>query len=418
MTPAHRRRTTCRICGGGGLATFLELGPQPLANSYPASEAECAGEPRFPLDVCFCPGCALVQTPDVIDPALLFRDYVYRTGMSAAMDDHFRRYAESVVAAQRLGAGDLVVEVASNDGTLLRHFRDLGVRTLGIEPASNLAAESRAAGIETLDLFFDEAAAATVRDRFGPARTVIANNVLAHVDDPVGFLRGARRLLGDGGRVWIEAPVLDEMVRNLEYDTIYHEHLSYFSAASLARAFGAAGLCIESLEPIPVHGGSLRVRASTTGSGTGGEVVERAIEREREAGLLDLGRFRRFAADVRAHREKLLSLLRRLESEGASIAAYGAPAKGNTLLNWCRIGTDLIDFTVDRNPGKVGRLTPGMHLPILPISALLERRPDYVLVLPWNLFDEIARQQAGWARAGGRFILPIPEPKIVAGGAG
>jgi len=421
---AHRRRTTCRLCGSGGLELFLELGPQPLANAYPRSEAEFAGEPSFPLGVALCRDCSLVQTPDVIDPETLFRDYVYRTGASPAMSAHFREFAKEVVASQRLGRDDLVVEIASNDGTLLRHFKELGVRTLGIEPARNLAAESRAAGIETRDVFFDAAAAGRIRRSHGPASAVLANNVLAHVDDPVGFLAGARALLasdgggGAEGRLWVEVPWLLELEARLEYDTIYHEHLSCFGAATLARACEAAGLEVVSVERAAVHGGSLRLcaRPAAPGARAGrpaDATLAARLDEERAAGLLRIETWRRFAGRVEGHRARLVELLRGLRSAGRSIAAYGAPAKGSTLLNWCRIGPDLVDFTVDRNPGKVGRYTPGVHLPILPVDALLARQPDFVLLLAWNLADEIMAQQAEYARRGGRFILPVPEPRIV-----
>jgi hypothetical protein len=424
---AHRRRSTCRVCGGRRLEVFLQLGPQPLANAY-VDPARTADEPWFPLDVAVCHDCRLVQLIDVIDPELLFRDYAYRTGVSTAMDAHFRDYAKSVVEMQKLGRKDLVIEVASNDGTLLKHFRDLGVRTLGIEPARNLAAESRAAGIETLDLFFDAHAAELVRNGHGPARAVIANNVLAHVDDPVGFLSGMRLLVeGRPGekpdadrRVWIEVPSVREMLAELEYDTIYHEHLSYFGAGTLERACGEAGLEIAAVDALAVHGGSLRLSARPERFP---EPQDRTVEvpasllrrgaEEIEAGLDQLETYRRFAERVARHRDQLVRFLRDRKKDGASIAAYGAPAKGNTLLNWCRLGPDVIDFTVDRNPSKVGKLTPGMHLPILPVETLLKRKPDFVLLLAWNLADEIMGQQREYARRGGRFILPFPSPRVI-----
>lgn len=409
----HHRRDTCRVCGNAELTTFLELGPQPLANAYLRSPAEFAGEGFFPLDVCVCRKCSLVQTPNVIDPAVLFADYVYRTGMSASMNDHFRSFAKAVVDNQRLGRNDLVVEIASNDGTLLKHFQKLGVKTLGIEPAKNLAAESRAAGVDTLDLFFDSKSAAAIRAERRPARVVIANNVLAHVDDPVDFLRGARALLAENGRLVVEVPYLRDLIDHLEYDTIYHEHLCYFALAPLVYACGAAQFDVVRVDRLAVHGGSLRVHAVPARGRGHDESVQRMIDEERTAGLLDVAYFKKFATRVRAHREKLLGMLTKLHREGASIAAYGAPAKGNTLLNWCAIGSDLVEFTVDRNPGKVGCFTPGMHLPIKPVAALLERQPDYVLVLPWNLFDEIVSQQGEYARRGGQFILPVPKPKVV-----
>jgi len=408
----HRRRADCRVCGSLELETFLELGPQPLANSYPRAPADFEKEPFFPLDVCFCRRCALVQTPDIVDPTVLFRHYVYRSGVSALMLGHFREQAQSLVNELKLGAKDLVVEAASNDGTLLRCFQKLDVRTLGVEPAQNLAAEARAAGVDTLDRFFDEPTAAAIRAERGPARVVVANNVLAHVDDLVGFLRAARSLLAEDGRLVVEFPYLGELLDRLEYDTIYHEHLCYFSLSPLLVACERAGLDVVRADRVAVHGGSVRLHAAPARGGHSGE-VRAQVEGERASGMLDAARFRKFAADVRAHRDLLRGLLTRLRREGRSIAAYGAPAKGNTLLNWCRIGTDLVEFTVDRNPDKVGSFTPGMHLPIRPIVALRERQPDFTLILPWNLAREIVAQEAEYERRGGAFIVPVPAPTVL-----
>jgi SAM-dependent methyltransferase len=410
-----RRRATCRVCDGGGLETFLSLGPQPLANAFLRTPADLAAERKFPLDVAFCLRCALVQTPDVIDPELLFRDYVYRSGFSSLMAGHFRGYARGLAEELRLGRDDLVVEVASNDGTLLKQFQACGVRTLGVEPARNLAAEARAAGVETVEEFFGRETGAKLRRERGPARAVVANNVLAHVDDTVDFLRGARELLADGGRLVVESPYLGELLDGLEYDTIYHEHLCYLSVAPLLHACKAAGLDVVRVDFTPVHGGSLRLHATpATGRGHS-EAALALVEQERARGLLDPARYRRFAQDVAAHREALVGLLRQLRSEGKRIAAYGAPAKGNTLLNWCAIGPELVEFTVDRNPGKVGTMTPGMHLPVRPVAELAKAKPDVVLVLPWNLVDEIVAQQAELARGGTRFLVPIPAPRLVGG---
>lgn len=412
---SYRRRTTCRICGSADLAVFLSLGPQPLANAFLRSAAETAAERQFPLDVALCEQCKLVQSPDVVDPELLFRDYVYRSGFSSSMTAHFAEYARGVVEELALGPADLVVEVASNDGTLLRKFQAHGVRVLGVEPARNLAAEARAAGVETVEPFFGAETGAQLRRERGPARAVVANNVLAHVDDLLGFLQGARALLADDGRLVVESPYLGPLLDHLEYDTVYHEHLSYLSIAPLLAACRVAELDVVRVDFTPVHGGSFRLHARpATGAGHA-PAANALVERERAAGMLDLARYRRFAQDVADHRDRLVGFLRELRSAGKRIAAYGAPAKGNTLLNWCKIGPELVEFTVDRNPGKVGTLTPGMHLPVRPVEALLEARPDFVLVLPWNLVDEIVSQQAELVRAGTRFIVPIPAPRLVEG---
>ena len=390
------------------LARFLSLGPQPLANAFLNHPSEFGEEAFYPLDVYFCESCSLVQLLDVIDPEILFRNYIYVTGTSETMASHNVSYARTVTELLRLGYKDLVVEAASNDGSLLGQFRKLGVRTLGVEPARNLAEASRAAGIETLDRFFNLDEAVRIRETHGAAKAVIANNVLAHVDDTVGFLRGARQLLGDGGLVIFEVPYLVELLDRLEYDTIYHEHLCYFSVLALSKLCEAAGLGIERIDRVPVHGGSLRVYAGPQP----GHCLE-ALDmqsRERDAGLNSLKTYEQFAARVENHRRTLRSFLCERRASGLTLAAYGAPAKGNTLLNYCGIDTTILGFTVDRNMRKVGMFTPGAHIPVRPVSALLEDRPDEVLILAWNFSSEIIRQQEAYRVLGGRFITPLPGP--------
>jgi hypothetical protein len=390
------------------LARFLSLGPQPLANAFLNHPSEFAAEAFYPLDVYFCESCSLVQLLDVIDPEILFRNYIYVTGTSETMASHNVSYARTVTELLRLGYKDLVVEAASNDGSLLGQFRKLGVRTLGVEPARNLAEASRAAGIETLDRFFNLDEAVRIRETHGAAKAVIANNVLAHVDDTVGFLRGARQLLGDGGLVIFEVPYLVELLDRLEYDTIYHEHLCYFSVLALSKLCEAAGLGIERIDRVPVHGGSLRVYAGPQ-PGHCPEALDMQ-DRERDAGLNSLETYEQFAARVENHRRTLRAFLCERRASGLTLAAYGAPAKGNTLLNYCGIDTTILGFTVDRNMRKVGLFTPGAHIPVRPVSALLEDRPDEVLILAWNFSSEIIRQQEAYRVLGGRFITPLPGP--------
>jgi hypothetical protein len=410
----HHVRTACRACGEARLARFLVLGPQPLANANLKAASEAAGELVFPLDVYFCEGCSLVQLADVIDPETLFRHYIYVTGTSDTIAAHNKRYAATVKEQLKLASADLVVEVASNDGSLLRCFRDEGVRTLGVEPATNIAAIARAAGIDTVNEFFDGETGAKLRQERGAARAVIGNNVLAHVDDTQDFLRGAKALIDGDGLVITEVPYAREMLERLEYDTVYHEHLCYFSVTSLLRLCDAVGLAMVRADLVPVHGGSVRMYAGRAEhyGGHAPAVLAMAAE-ERAIGMTSLERWREFARGVEAQRAALVEMLKRLTSEGKTVAGYGAPAKGNTLLNYCGIGTDLLPYTVDRSPLKVGTLTPGMHIPVLEAATLLERQPDYVLILAWNFADEIMRQQAEYRSRGGRFILPIPMPRIV-----
>lgn len=411
---SYHRRSDCRSCGHTDLHEFLSLGPTPLANSFLRSPAEFAAEVSYPLDVVFCPRCSLVQILDVVDPETLFRDYIYVTGTSTTIAEHNVRYAKAVVDLVGLGADDLVVEVASNDGSLLKRFQDHGVRTLGVEPATNVAAMAREAGVDTVNRFFDETAGRELRESHGPARAVIGNNVLAHVDDTPGFLRGVRALLADDGLAVIEVPYLMEFIDRLEYDTVYHEHLCYFSVRALLHLCEAAGLRLVRVDDVPVHGGSIRIYAApaTTVSDHDEAVLARCAAEDR-AGLGDPARYDRFARDVHAQRSELRSMLLALKEEGRSLAGYGAPAKGNTLLNFCDIGVDLIPYTVDRSPLKTGTYTPGSHIPVLEVDVLLDRQPDVVVILAWNFAEEIMHQQREYQNRGGRFLLPLPNPRLV-----
>jgi C-methyltransferase C-terminal domain/Putative zinc binding domain/Methyltransferase domain len=410
----HRVRTDCRGCGSRNLRNFLSLGPTPLANSFLRTPDEFSAEQSFPLDVHFCESCSLVQLVDVIDPEVLFRDYIYVTGTSDTIAAHNLEYARDVSVLLGLEPGDLVVEIASNDGSLLKCFQPYGVRTVGVEPAVNLARLAGAAGVETVNSFFNSETSTVVRNSYGPARAVIGNNVLAHVDDTRDFLSGCAELIDDRGLVIIEAPYVRDLLDKLEYDTIYHEHLCYFSVTALMALAERAGLSIVRVDRVPVHGGSLRMYAARRSAHPGhAPAVIAMADEERALGLSNLDVYRRMAAGVRANREALMHLLEGLREAGSTIGGYGAPAKGNTLLNYCRIGTGLVPYTVDKNPMKVRLYTPGMHIPVLPVETLVERRPDYVLLLAWNFAEEIIAQQQEYRRLGGRFIIPIPEPRVV-----
>ncbi len=411
---SFHRRSTCRACGSNRLRSIIDLGPTPLANSFLRSRAEFADEESFPLGVYLCEGCALLQLLDVVDPEVLFRDYIYVTGTADSIMTHNREYADSVTKLLGLGPKDLVVEVASNNGKLLKCFQELGVKTLGVEPATNIAQMANEDGVETVNEFFSSQTAPAIRSAYGPAKAVIGNNVLAHVDDTKGFLHGCKMLLADDGFVITEVPYLREFVDKTEFDTVYHEHLCYFGVNSLIRLCDSVGLSIRRIDEVSVHGGSIRMYAerSENGNGHAAEVLDMAKSEER-AGLTRFETFVEFADRVKRIRGDLVRLIKRLRAAGYSIAAYGAPAKGNTLLNYCGINAGLIEFTVDKNPLKVGMFTPGAHLPVLPVSALLEHQPDYVLILAWNFADEIIEQQQEYRSRGGRFIIPIPEPRIV-----
>ncbi|NNF38736.1 MAG: class I SAM-dependent methyltransferase [Gemmatimonadetes bacterium] len=411
---SYHRRSDCRGCGNEALHPFLELGPTPLANAFLRSAAEFADEAAYPLDVVFCPRCSLVQILDVVDPEVLFRDYIYVTGTSSTIAAHNRAYAKTVAEVLELRPGDRVVEVASNDGSLLRCFADLEMDVLGVEPASNIAAMANESGISTVNRFFGHHEAQALRKSHGPARAVIGNNVLAHVDDTLGFLRGFRALIDDDGLAILEVPYLGEFLERLEYDTVYHEHLCYFSIRALMHLCGEAGLRLVRADFVPVHGGSVRIYAAADPEGIGhAAAILELAEGETAAGFGAPATYDRFAADVAAQRTELREMLASLVAEGRSLAAYGAPAKGNTLLNYCGVGTDWIPWTVDRNPLKVGLFTPGAHIPVLPVETLLERQPDVVLILAWNFAEEIMEQQEAYRRAGGRFLIPVPRPRLV-----
>jgi hypothetical protein len=355
----------------------------------------------------------------VIDPEFLFRHYIYVTGTSETIAAHNREYARAVVQTLRLGADDLVVEVASNDGSLLKCFQPYGVKTLGVEPATNIAEIAIAGGVETVNKFFNSRAAEEVRESYGPARAVIGNNVLAHVDDTRDFLRGCARLLPsahneDDGLVIVEVPYLRDLIELMAYDTVYHEHHCYFSVTSLKRLCEAADLVIVRMDHLPVHGGTLRMFAGLRARyERHAPEIESWVKEERRAGMSDFARYEKLAADVATNRRAIRHLLERLKQEGKTVAGYGAPAKGNTLLNYCGVTTDLLPFTVDKSPLKVGLYTPGMRIPVLPASTLLERQPDYALILAWNFAEEVMRQQREYRERGGRFIIPIPTPEVV-----
>ncbi|MEQ1857945.1 MAG: class I SAM-dependent methyltransferase [Longimicrobiales bacterium] len=413
-TSPYHRRPTCRGCGGGDLVCVLELGPQPLANAFPTSPAAFAGEARYPLDLCVCGDCFLVQILDVVDPEVLFREYLYVSGTSRTMNEHFAGYAAHVLDLLELGPEDLAVEVASNDGSLLKHFRDAGTRVLGIEPARNVTELSRAIGLETMNEFFDAECAKTARERYGPAAVVMANNVFAHVDEPSGFLVGCRTMLGEGGYVIIEVPYLADMLERLEYDTIYHEHLSYFSITALLPLFARSGLSIVRIDHHPVHGGSLRIHAKRREDEPehSAPVLEMA-EREAAGGLRGMDAYSDFGAAVARSRDELNELLDGYRRAGKRVVGYGASAKGNTLLNYCRIGPDTLGYVVDRNPLKVGRFTPGTHIPVRDVDILEAQVPDAILVLAWNYADEIIDQLAWLRDRGTDFIVPVPHARVM-----
>ena len=405
----------CRICGHA-IEDFLEFGDLPLANDLVADAAEAARQDRFPLTLAFCPGCSLVQLRETVDPERLFRNYVYLSSNSTSFVAHAGQLAERLIRECSLGPASRVVEVASNDGYLLQHYNRAGVPVLGIEPARNIAAIARARGIETIEEFFSAKLARRLAGAGMAADVLHANNVLAHVADLTDVAAGVAAILKPQGVGVVEVPYLFDFLDRLEFDTVYHEHLCYFSLTPLVRLFADAGLRICDVERVPVHGGSLRIFVRHADGKTPSPKVRALLQREQRRSASDISIYRLFAEKVRSFAPMFREFVMSLRAKGHSIAAYGASAKGATLLNYCNVGPDLLDFVADVSSLKQGLAMPGLGIPIVAPSELKKRQPNYVVLLAWNFADEIASQQADYLRSGGRFIVPVPQPRVVAGG--
>ena len=412
-------RTVCRLCNSKALERFLDLGTVPLANRFIRPERRAEPEPRYPLRVALCRDCGLVQLDEDVPRETLFRDYIYVSGTSDLLHRHARWLAESLCRRYQLGPRDLVMEAASNDGSVLKAFRQQQVQVLGIEPAANVAAAAREAGIATVVDFFDERLARTLRGQYGPARLFLARHVLAHVADLAGFVAGIKQVLAEDGVAVIEVHHAAALYEQLAFDTIYHEHLCYFSLAALQRLFARFGLVLLDVDVLPIHGGSLLVQVvHEDGPYQFSRRIGVTLEAERVLQLGELNTWQRFARAVAALKEELLAFIDGLRRNGRRLAGYGAPAKGNTLLSYCGIGPERLPYIVDKSPLKQGYLTPGQHIPVYGPEVLLKEQPDVTLILAWNFADEIVAQQAEYRRRGGQFAVPIPYPRILAGREG
>ena len=407
----------CRLCDAPLTRTFVDLGMSPLCESYVPEERLDDAEVFYPLHVRLCDTCLLVQLPAYVSGEHIFSDYAYFSSYSDSWVAHARRYAEAMIGHLDLTPGSLVTEVASNDGYLLQHFKAAGIPVLGVEPAANVAEAARARSIPTEVQFLGAETGCEIAHRRGRADLVAANNVFAHVPDIRGFAAGLRALVKDEGMVTLEFPHLLRLIERRQYDTIYHEHFSYLSLLTSSHALATAGLRVLDVDELGTHGGSLRVYARPEENG--GEPTERVkavLAAEEAAGLHTVAGHEGFAAAVLKIKSDLLGFLLAAAREGRSVAAYGAPGKGNTLLNHCGIRSDLLSYTVDRSPVKQGKFLPGTHIPIRVPDRLAETRPDYILVLPWNLREEISRQLSYAGSWGGKLVFPIPELQIVSVG--
>lgn len=413
--PSTRYRLkNCRICGSARIKQFLSLHYMPIPNGFVPKKDIKKKEFHFPLKVCVCTDCWLVQLTHVIPAEIMFRNYLYIPSTSTTVVAHFREMADHIIKNFNVKRKDLVIDIGSNDGTLLSNFQKKNIPVLGVDPAENIARQANKNGIRTLCTFFTEEKAQKIAQEYGKAKIITATNVIAHIQDLHDVMKGIALLLQDNGIFVMEAPYLADLVERNEFDTIYHEHLSYFSVHPLEVLFHQHGLKIIDIQKQSIHGGSLRVFvAKQSADYTVHPRVEKFLIEEKAKNLQNIKTYDDFALRVKKVKRDLLQFLRKIRKEGKTIIGYGAAAKGNVLLNYCDISTDLLDYIVDSIPYKQGKYTPGTHIPIYPESKIVKAMPDYTLILAWNFADEIIRKNQEYVQKGGRFIIPVPYLKIV-----
>lgn len=405
-------KSTCRSCEHQGLLPVLDLGMMPHSDGFLSKSQLSEIEPKYPLEAAFCPNCSLMQILETVPPDVLFNDeYIYFSSFSDSLLSHSRKNALSLIEEYHLDSDSFVLEIASNDGYMLKNFVEKGIPVLGIDPVEGLAQAAEKIGIPTLQAFFTIDLSKKFRSEGKRADVLIANNVLAHVADTNGFVAGIGLVLKDNGVAVIEVPYVKDLIERSEFDTIYHQHLCYFSVTALDKLFRRHGLFLNKVKRLPIHGGSLRLFIGLKEDVH--ESVRDLIRDEADEGLDKYPFYQHFGEKVQELRKKIRELLAEIKSEGKNIAGYGAAAKGAILLNYISVGPDIIDFVVDRNIHKQGKYMPGVRIPICDPAELIEQMPDYVLLLPWNLEKEILSQQSEYLKQGGRFIIPVPQPRIV-----
>lgn len=404
----------CRICKNKDLEIFLSLGKSPLANNFLSKEQLETNEEIFPLELAFCNNCKLVQLTCVVPPELMFKNYVYVSSTSATFKIHFTKMAKDISNSFKLNDKSLVVDIGSNDGLLLKGFQKLGVKTVGVEPARNIAKIAQKDGVETINDFFSSKVVNELIEKKGNADVVTACNVFAHIDDIDEVMANVKLLLKEDGIFVIEVQYFVDAIEKMTFDNVYHEHLSYYTLTSLNFFFKKHGMDIFNVQRVDTHGGSLKVFVKKSGEKHEiNEEVKKIMDYEKSIGIEDLETYKKFANKVYGFKEKLISYIKDIKNQGKSVAGYGAPAKSTTLLNFCNIGKDFIDYVVDDNPLKISLYTPGTHIPVVSSEYMDEKTPDYVLILAWNFAHEILKKTKKYADQGVKFIIPLPEPKIV-----